>query len=93
VRAADRRGLQQHLAGAQIGTGIHYPIPLHLQNAYEELGHKPDDFPVAERISKAILSLPMFPGLTATLQRRVAECMMAHPRFKLPRAMPAVTGR
>jgi len=62
VRVADREALQAHLAEAGIGTGIHYPIPLHQQKAYEYLGYNTGDFPVTERVSREIVSLPMFPA-------------------------------
>lgn len=65
IRVADREGLMSHLKDAGIGTGIHYPIPLHLQKAYEPLGYKTGDFPVAERVAGEIVSLPMFPQITA----------------------------
>jgi dTDP-4-amino-4,6-dideoxygalactose transaminase len=72
VRAADREGLMTHLKDAGIGSGIHYPIPLHLQKAYETLGYKAGDFPVTERVAGEIVSLPMFPQLKAEQQMRVA---------------------
>jgi dTDP-4-amino-4,6-dideoxygalactose transaminase len=56
-----------------IGTGIHYPIPLHVQKAYKSLGYKAGDFPVTERIAEEIVSLPMFPQLTEEQQVRVVE--------------------
>ncbi|PYR74869.1 MAG: erythromycin biosynthesis sensory transduction protein eryC1 [Acidobacteria bacterium] len=73
VRTADRDGLIAHLAGAGIGTGIHYPIPLHLQQAYRSLSYKAGDFPVAERVAAEIVSLPMYPQLTAAQQDRVVS--------------------
>jgi dTDP-4-amino-4,6-dideoxygalactose transaminase len=73
IRTADRLGLQKHLTKAGIGTGIHYPIPLHLQTAYVYLGYKSGDFPIAERAAAEILSLPMFPTLTAEEQHRIGE--------------------
>ncbi|HKV61577.1 MAG TPA: DegT/DnrJ/EryC1/StrS family aminotransferase [Candidatus Acidoferrum sp.] len=73
IRTRDRDGLQKHLAQAGIGTGIHYPIPLHLQEAYEGLGYKKGDFPVSEEAASEILSLPMYPGISVAEQRRVAE--------------------
>jgi dTDP-4-amino-4,6-dideoxygalactose transaminase len=73
VRVEDREGMMAHLKAAGIGTGIHYPIPLHLQKAYESLGYTTGDFPVCEKIAAQIVSLPMFPQLTAEQQARVAE--------------------
>ena len=73
IRTEDREGMMAHLKGAEIGTGIHYPIPLHLQNAYRHLNYRPGDFPVTEAVAKDILSLPMFPQLTVDQQARVAE--------------------
>jgi dTDP-4-amino-4,6-dideoxygalactose transaminase len=73
VRVRDREGLQKHLSEAKIDTGIHYPVPLHMQKAYANYGYKLGDFPVTERIAAEIVSLPMFPQLTETQQRRVVE--------------------
>ena len=73
VRSAEREGLMDHLKKAGIGTGIHYPIPLHLQKAYESLNYSVGDFPVTEKAAAEIVSLPMFPQLTTGLQTRVAE--------------------
>ena len=77
VRVADRAQLQKHLAAAHIGTAIHYPIPLHLQPAYESFGYQAGDFPVAERCAAEIVSLPMFPGLSLGQQERVAKALEA----------------
>jgi dTDP-4-amino-4,6-dideoxygalactose transaminase len=73
VRTDDREGLMAHLGKTGIGTGIHYPIPLHLQRAYAAMGYKAGDFPVCEKIAAKIVSLPMFPTLTAEQQSRVAR--------------------
>jgi len=73
VRTHDREGLIAHLGEAGIGTGIHYPIPLHRQKAYESLGYKANDFPVTEKIASEIVSLPMFPNLTSDQQDRVVK--------------------
>jgi len=73
VRVADREGLQKHLADAKIDTGIHYPIPLHLQKAYEAFGFKKGDFPVTEKVASEILSLPMYPQLQEAAQERVVQ--------------------
>jgi dTDP-4-amino-4,6-dideoxygalactose transaminase len=65
VVQTDRRDeLQKYLGDHDIQTGIHYPIPIHLQPAYESFGHKTGDFPEAERQAKRLLTLPMFPELT-----------------------------
>ncbi len=72
VRTEDRDGLMQHLSQRGIGTGIHYPIPLHLQNAYAGMGYRPGDFRVTETVAKEIVSLPMFPQLTTAMQARVS---------------------
>jgi dTDP-4-amino-4,6-dideoxygalactose transaminase len=77
IRVSDREALQANLAEAGIGTGIHYPIPLHLQKAYQHLNYKKGDFPITERIAEEIVSLPMFPQMkaeqVATVASRVAE--------------------
>ncbi|MCX6820758.1 MAG: DegT/DnrJ/EryC1/StrS family aminotransferase [Candidatus Aenigmarchaeota archaeon] len=63
VRSKRRDALQKHLASKGIGTMVHYPIPIHMQQAYNEIGWKKGDFPAAERSSSEILSLPMYPEL------------------------------
>lgn len=73
IRVADRAGLQKHLSEANIGTGIHYPVPLHLQVAYENLGYSQGDFPVSEKVAAEIVSLPMFPQLEAEQQTKVVN--------------------
>jgi dTDP-4-amino-4,6-dideoxygalactose transaminase len=73
VRTPDREGLMAHLAKAGIGVGIHYPIPLHLQRAYASLDYKPGDFPATEAAAAQIVSLPMFPQLTAEQQKCVVN--------------------
>jgi dTDP-4-amino-4,6-dideoxygalactose transaminase len=78
VRVQDRVRLQRDLAEAGISTAIHYPVPLHLQKAYEGLGYRAGDFPVAEKVCAGILSLPMFPGLTTTQQNLVVEMLRQH---------------
>ncbi|HKW34317.1 MAG TPA: DegT/DnrJ/EryC1/StrS family aminotransferase [Candidatus Acidoferrum sp.] len=73
VRTQFRDELQKHLNAAGIGTGIHYPIPIHLQAAYASMGWKNGDFPETEAAANEILSLPMFAGLTADQQKQVTE--------------------
>jgi dTDP-4-amino-4,6-dideoxygalactose transaminase len=73
VRTQFRDALQKHLTDAGIGTGIHYPIPIHLQLAYSGRGWKRGDFPKTEAAAEEILSLPMYAGLSEEQQQRVAE--------------------
>ena len=88
IRTDDREGLMAHLGKAGIGAGIHYPIPLHRQRAYEGLGYKVGDFPVCEKIAAEIISLPMYPQLTAEQQGRVVRELM-HFVKRLDLAKPA----
>jgi dTDP-4-amino-4,6-dideoxygalactose transaminase len=62
-----------HLKQAGIGTGIHYPVPLHLQKAYISLRYQQGDFPVTEGVTREILSLPMFPNMTSEQRERVIQ--------------------
>jgi dTDP-4-amino-4,6-dideoxygalactose transaminase len=73
IRVQNRDQLQKHLGEAGIGTGIHYPIPLHLQKAYADLRYRKADFPVCEGAADDILSLPMYPGLGYEQQDHIAQ--------------------
>jgi len=73
IRAERRDELQKFLGENGIGTGLHYPIPLHLQKAYANNGFAKGMFPIAERVSSEILSLPMFPNLTSEQIHYVVE--------------------
>ena len=74
ARTAHRDGLLEHLQGNGVQAGIHYPVPIHLQPAWEHLGYRQGDFPVSEAWARECLSLPMYPELTeAQLSRVVAE--------------------
>jgi dTDP-4-amino-4,6-dideoxygalactose transaminase len=75
VRVKDRDGLKDILSDKDIGCGIHYPIPLHLQQAYAQLNHTDGDFPVTEQVAATCLSLPMFPELTKSQIEYVAETL------------------
>jgi dTDP-4-amino-4,6-dideoxygalactose transaminase len=72
IRAPQRDALRCHLAAQNIGTGIHYPTPIHLQPAYRELGYGPGDFPITELQAAESLSLPMYPELPREAIRHVA---------------------
>ena len=78
IQADDRNGLQKFLGDNGIGTGLHYPVPLHLQEAYRYLGYKEGDFPAAERAAGRILSLPMYPELTEEQIRFVCSNIKAY---------------
>jgi len=73
IRAADRDGLMKHFAEAGIGCGIHYPTPVHLQEAYRSLGHRAGDFPVAEQAADEFVSLPMYPELSKAQIKEVTR--------------------
>lgn len=64
IRTKKRDALLKYLHSKGIGAGIHYPIPIHLQRAYENLGYKKGDFPISERLASEIISLPMYPELS-----------------------------
>ena len=64
IRCKERDRLEQWLGDAGIGTNKHYPIPIHLQECYQELGYKEGDYPIAEEISRTELSIPMYYGMT-----------------------------
>jgi len=85
VRTAHRDGLIEHLKKQGIGTGIHYPIPLHLQKAYASLNYAPGDFPVTEQVAAEIVSLPMFPHLTPVQQVRVVEQVLEFAASVVPK--------
>jgi dTDP-4-amino-4,6-dideoxygalactose transaminase len=77
VRNPQRDQLAEHLKTQGVHTGLHYPLPVHLQNCYRDWGYRPGALPVTERAAVEILSLPMFPGLTADQQQRVAAAVEA----------------
>jgi len=78
VRSRDRDRLRAELSKAQIGTGLHYPVPLHLQPVYSDLGYRSGDFPVAEAIASECLSLPMFSELEEAEMDRVCDVIADH---------------
>jgi dTDP-4-amino-4,6-dideoxygalactose transaminase len=60
-----------------IQTGLHYPVPVHLQPAYQHLGYKVGDFPVSERVGRECFTLPLFPEMTEEQQDAVVEALTA----------------
>jgi dTDP-4-amino-4,6-dideoxygalactose transaminase len=77
VRVPRRDAVLRSLHERGVGASIHYPFPIHLQGAFADLGHRPGDFPVAEGAASEILSLPIFPGITAAQQESVASALRA----------------
>jgi dTDP-4-amino-4,6-dideoxygalactose transaminase len=73
IRTQKREALQKYLSENGISTGLHYPIPLHLQKAYANNGFKEGDFPHAEKVASEILSLPMFPNLSEEQIENIAK--------------------
>ena len=76
VRVSRRDALRDHLAARGIAAGIHYPIPIHAQPAYESLDDKWGSFPMTEEASAEILSLPMYAELTPALVERVVDAVV-----------------
>lgn len=75
VRVPDRDRVFEEMRGRGVDAGIHYPVPMHLQGALADLGHVEGDFPVAERASQEVLSLPIFPGITQREQEYVVDSL------------------
>jgi dTDP-4-amino-4,6-dideoxygalactose transaminase len=73
VRHPERDALKKHLEANQVGCGLHYPLPLHLQQCYAHLGHRAGDFPIAEKAAQECLSLPIYPEMTDAQIQRVAD--------------------
>ncbi len=73
LRLDGRDRLLKRLHGHGVGAGVHYPVPIHLQGAFAELGHRRGDFPSTEQAADRLLSLPLHPHLTEDDQQRVAE--------------------
>ncbi|MDZ7696669.1 MAG: DegT/DnrJ/EryC1/StrS family aminotransferase [Deltaproteobacteria bacterium] len=75
ILTEDRETVSNRLKAGGIPSVAYYAVPLHLQGAFADLGHKPGDFPVAEKVSAQCLSLPMHPYLTAEDQGRIADAL------------------
>ena len=75
IVAKRRDDLMQFLASKGVDAGLHYPLPLHLQSAYAHLGYKEGDFPISEKVSKKLLSLPIFPEITWDQVNYVSNCI------------------
>lgn len=75
IRVEDRDGLRKYLGQKNIYTGIHYPIPIHLQHAYKDLGYRKGDFPISETCADHIVSLPMYPELSSERIEQVVRAV------------------
>jgi len=84
VRTADRDAFAKHLSSQGIATGLHYPLPLHLQNCYHGWNYGTGTMPITERVASEILSLPMFPTLTVEQQQRVVAAIESMTRTEMP---------
>jgi dTDP-4-amino-4,6-dideoxygalactose transaminase len=83
VRTSEPDALTGFLHDQGIATGRHYPIPVHLTEAYAHLGYRRGDFPVAERLAREVVSLPLFPGITPTQIAAVVDAIAAYFRGAL----------
>lgn len=79
IRTPDRDALSEHLKEHGVSTGLHYPVPVHLQDCCKEWGYRTGSLPITERVAGEILSLPMFPGLTVEQQTRIGAAMEIFP--------------
>jgi dTDP-4-amino-4,6-dideoxygalactose transaminase len=75
IRTPERDALLKELESTGIGAGVHYPVPLHLQPAYAELGYKARSLPVTEEVAATCLSLPLYPEMSDEQQDRVVEAV------------------
>ncbi|MCB2180228.1 DegT/DnrJ/EryC1/StrS family aminotransferase [bacterium] len=76
IRVQQREELMEYLNAKGISTGIHYPIPIHMHEAYQDLDYKAGDFPISEQYASEILSLPMFPDMTSDMVDYVADALL-----------------
>jgi dTDP-4-amino-4,6-dideoxygalactose transaminase len=76
IQTDDRDALRDHLTQRGIETGLHYPIPLHQQEAYASLGYRTGDFPVTEKVTQRIVSLPMYPDMSLEAADYVSDAII-----------------
>src|SRR2546422_211629 len=80
LRVKARDELKAYLADAGVGTEIYYPVPLHMQQCFSDLGYRPDDCPEARRAASEVLAIPIYPELTTAQRRHVVETIAAFYR-------------
>jgi dTDP-4-amino-4,6-dideoxygalactose transaminase len=80
IETDNRREIQEFLSARGIATGIHYPIPIHMQEACKDLGYSYGDFPATEAAANRILSLPMYPELSGHQPEHVASVLLESSR-------------
>jgi dTDP-4-amino-4,6-dideoxygalactose transaminase len=82
IRLRDRDALRAYLQDRGIGTEVYYPVPLHLQNCFKDLGYSQGDFPEAERAAREVLSIPVYPELGDAAQKYVVDNIASFYRFR-----------
>lgn len=91
IRSPFRNDIRSRLSDQGIATGMHYPVPIHLQAAYADAGYRRGDFPVTERMADEVLSLPMYAELGRPSMERIAAAIISTPGIKrnpVPLSMP-----
>jgi dTDP-4-amino-4,6-dideoxygalactose transaminase len=78
IKTKKRNELQKYLKSKGISTLIHYPLPIHLQEAYKNLGYKKGDFPITEKMANEVLSLPMYPYLSESNINKISDCIRGY---------------
>ena len=75
LRVADRDALREHLKQQQIGNEVYYPVPMHLQECFADLGHRKGDFPESEKAALNTVALPIYPELTTAQLQQTAQAL------------------
>jgi dTDP-4-amino-4,6-dideoxygalactose transaminase len=91
IETDNRRHVQEFLSARGIATGIHYPIPIHMQEACRDFGYRYGEFPATEAAANRILSLPMYPELTEEQREYVASSLLESSRESPTKAIRKTT--